>query len=379
MSRAYEKVSSTVDLTAGLCFLAAAMVFFLAVNAAQATQAEEPVIVLHTHDEEVGADVLRENPAVETVRCIFRRLDRKVDIRKAPRLRNRGLLESGRIDGMFPNLSDPDLDLIAEATDPFVLERWSYVKLASYAGGDRPDKETVGVVLGSNESRFLAQQGVPMFDAVPNTEFLVRLLASGRLSYVMVDDWSFDAEASLLGYPADRFQSTILRYLPLQLHFSKPFARANPGLVSLFNVTVDDCVHQGRVVAEWEQDVLRAEAEKVLENHKAAIDRYLADANTLDGLDPFLPRGEAFSGVDEAWRDALDQNRPTDFMETMLGNPLSQFLRVIAAEHPSVTEIFVMNDDGFIIGLNQMTSDFWQGDEDAAAAVLKGGAEHHFF
>ena len=43
-----------------------------------------------------------------------------------------------------------------------------------------------------------------------------------------------------------------------------------------------------------------------------------------------------------------------------------------------ITEIFVMNEDGFVIGLNRLTSDYWQGDESAALAILTGNAERHF-
>ena len=341
-------------------------------------RAEDPVIMLHTHDEEVGPQILKENPAVGTIRCIFDKLGRRVDFRRGPRLRNEGLLESGRIDGMFPNLPDPALDAIAVPTEPFVLERWSYVQLRSSGNAARPRGETVGVVLGSNEGRFLAQENVNVFDAIPNMESLVRLLAADRVPFVMVDDWSFDAEAMALGYARERFRSAIVRYVPLQLYFSKPFVAANPTFVSMFNQRIKDCVHEGRRIAAWEREVLSAEAADILDGSRDEIIDHLKRFRTLDALDPLTSRVETLAGEDEEWRTALNEDRMNTLMEVVLSNPLSDHLRDVAEEHPMITEIFVMNEDGFVIGLNRLTSDYWQGDESAALAILTGNAERHF-
>lgn len=354
-------------------------VFLLGAVAPHGTaRAEDPVVVLHTHDEEVGPHIQKENPAVGTIRCIFEKLGRRVDIRRGPRLRNKGLLESGRIDGMFPNMPDPALDLIAVATEPFVLERWSYVQLRSSPKAARPRGETVGVVLGSNEGRFLAQENVNVFDAIPNMESLVRLLASDRIPFVMVDDWSFGAEATALGYSRDRFRSAIVRYVPLELYFSKPFVDANPTFVSMFNQRIKDCVHGGRKIAAWEREILSNEAEAILDGSHDEIVGHLKRSRTLDALDPLTSRVEALAREDYEWRTALDEDRMNTLMEAVLSNPLSDYLRHVAAEHPVITEIFVMNEDGFVIGLNRLTSDYWQGDESAALSILTGNAERHF-
>lgn len=361
--------------------LAAAIgsVFLLGAHAPHgAARAEDPVVVLHTHDEEVGPHILKENPAVGTIRCIFDKLGRQVDIRRGPRLRNEGLLESGRIDGMFPNMPDPALDSIAVATEPFVLERWSYVQLRSSVNAARPRGETVGVVLGSNEGRFLAQENVNVFDAIPNMESLVKLLASDRIPFVMVDDWSFHAEATALGYSSDRFRSAIVRYVPLQLYFSKPFAAGNPTFVSMFNQKIKDCVHDGRKIAGWEREILSNEAEEILDGARDEIVNHLRRFRTLDALDPLTSRVETLAGEDEEWRTSLDEDRMNTLMEVVLSNPLSDYLREVAAEHPVITEIFVMNEDGFVIGLNRLTSDYWQGDESAALSILSGNDERHF-
>lgn len=345
---------------------------------ANPARAEAPAILLQTHDEEIGAEILHENPAVETIRCIAGRLGRRVEIRQAPRLRNKGLLAAGRIDGVFPNVPDPDLDGIAVATGPFVLERWSFIQPREARNPPRPRGHIVGTVLGSNEARFLTQSGLRVFDAIPNMDSLMKLLAAGRLPYVMVDDWSFHAEAARHGFPPDAFRSAIVKYVPLSAYFSKSFTEANPGFVSAFNETIKDCVNEGRKVALWEREILLKEAHALAARAGEAIRDRLIETRAVDGLDPMLPQILAFAGSDEKWRVALSEDHINPAMEGILGNPLSDLLRRVAAQHPLVTEIFVTNEAGFIVGLNRITSDFWQGDEDAAQAILAGGADRHF-
>lgn len=285
---------------------------------------------------------------------------------------------AGRIDGMFPNLPDADLDGVAVPTEPFVLERWSFVQRRDSQNPARPRGHTVGVVLGSNESRFLRGENLAMFDAIPNMTSLVKLLASRRVPYGLVDDWSFDTEARKLGYSPDTFQSALQRYVPLQAYFSKPFIAANPSFLSRFNDRIKDCVHDGRKVATWEREILYAAAQRFLTGRNDALLHHLKRHRMIDGLDPLLSRIDALMGADKDWQKALSEDRINILMEVILASPASDLMRAIARDHPLITEIFLVNEHGFIIGLNRLTSDYWQGDEAAAEAILRDGAAIHF-
>lgn len=274
-------------------------------------------------------------------------------------------------------MSDEGLDAIGVPTEPFVLERWSYIQRRDSRTPLRPRGHTVGVLLGSNESRFLLGQRVKTFDAIPNTESLVRLLAAQRVPYVMIDDWSFASEAAALGYPSTYFRSAIVRYVPLGAYFSTSFTAENPGFIASFNEAISDCVHEGRKVAPWEEEVLWREVDRIMAGAREGMLDYLESHRALDQLDPLLSRIEALAGTDDAWRQALLDDRMNTLMEVIMANPLSDYLRDVAADHSSITEIFVMNEDGFIVGLNRLTSDYWQGDEAAAEAILQGGAARH--
>ncbi len=71
----------------------------------------------------------------------------------------------------------------------------------------------------------------------------------------------------------------------------------------------------------------------------------------------------AIDALDATWRtEFVGNSRP--LIDTVLGNPLSKFLRdKQAASGGVVTEIFVIDAKGLSVGESEMSSDYWQGDE----------------
>lgn len=68
--------------------------------------------------------------------------------------------------------------------------------------------------------------------------------------------------------------------------------------------------------------------------------------------------------ADTQWRgETKASNRP--MIESVLAKPISAFLGDIKAESEGLyTEIFVMDNRGLNVGQSDVTSDYWQGDED---------------
>lgn len=68
--------------------------------------------------------------------------------------------------------------------------------------------------------------------------------------------------------------------------------------------------------------------------------------------------------LDQAWR-AETAARARPMIDKVLANPLSVFLKnKEAASQGLYTELFVMDNKGLNVGQSQVTSDYWQGDED---------------
>ena len=68
--------------------------------------------------------------------------------------------------------------------------------------------------------------------------------------------------------------------------------------------------------------------------------------------------------ADTQWRgETKASNRP--MIESVLAKPISAFLGDVKAESEGLyTEIFVMDNRGLNVGQSDVTSDYWQGDED---------------
>lgn len=50
-------------------------------------------------------------------------------------------------------------------------------------------------------------------------------------------------------------------------------------------------------------------------------------------------------------------------MLEVLENTTAKKLREIMKKHPEIVEVFVMDNQGAVVGENDLTSDYWQGDE----------------
>jgi hypothetical protein len=74
--------------------------------------------------------------------------------------------------------------------------------------------------------------------------------------------------------------------------------------------------------------------------------------------------------IDEAWIKAEEE---LPIQKEKLSNACAQEVRKIASAIPALRETFVMDDQGANVGQNNLTSDFWQGDEDKWQKTFAGG------
>lgn len=68
--------------------------------------------------------------------------------------------------------------------------------------------------------------------------------------------------------------------------------------------------------------------------------------------------------LDKAWRAEVG-TALTPTITPVVSNPVSDFLRQrLGSTAGKVTEVFVMDDRGLLVGASGITSDYWQGDEE---------------
>lgn len=89
------------------------------------------------------------------------------------------------------------------------------------------------------------------------------------------------------------------------------------------------------------------------------------------------------AGLSQADIDALDQQWRAEtsasakpLIDETLANPLSGFLKNLKDGSKGLyTEIFVMDNKGLNVGQSDVTSDYWQGDEDKWAKTYPAGPD----
>jgi len=82
--------------------------------------------------------------------------------------------------------------------------------------------------------------------------------------------------------------------------------------------------------------------------------------------------------LDQQWRSEID-SKDKPLINAVLKTPLSKFLAEKRAESGGlITEIFIMDDKGLNVGQSDVTSDYWQGDEDKWQETFKAGPEAVF-
>jgi hypothetical protein len=79
------------------------------------------------------------------------------------------------------------------------------------------------------------------------------------------------------------------------------------------------------------------------------------------------------SALDQKWRAEVESDLHP-MIDAVLANPLSAFLRARQeASEGAITEIFVMDAKGMNVGQSEVTSDYWQGDEEKFARSFGAG------
>ncbi len=330
--------------------------------------AERPAVVLQTHLQppyQVLESSQLSGSIPLTLECIFNTLNQPYVITIAPRKRNRALVKSNRIDGFFLSVPDKELDTHSIATEPLALERWKFYRLKGSHLPEIPVSHPVGSVLGSNEEIWLKENGFPTTSAIPNTSSLVKLLTSGRIPYVLADEKTFESAAKQSGISLASTSSHFMRYVPLVTYFSNAYVSKNPKIILRFNTSLNHCIKDIREANENEKAYLaslsRSLAQQIDDRMIAKIEKGKKNALHLSKR----------KTADEKWKEAVLKGQRTDLIDRVLADDISQDLKQIAGQSPSITEIFLSDDDGYILGMNKPTSDYWQGDEAPFEALFK--------
>jgi hypothetical protein len=121
----------------------------------------------------------------------------------------------------------------------------------------------------------------------------------------------------------------------------------------------------------------------VTEYVNANVKAWLADPAVVSAV---KAQNEANAALDQAAIEALDQKWRSEveadshpMIDAVLGNTLSTFLKSKqGGSGGTITEIFVTDAKGLNVGQSDVTSDYWQGDEDKFTKSFGAGPQALF-
>lgn len=311
--------------------------------------------------------------SVETVRCVLNKLGHDFSIDVVPWKRAQSDLQNGRSDGYFSAIPQSQLDAVATLTAPIVLEKWFWfakdADMLQQSGF--PSGLKVGVLRGSNQEEWLQSKGIRIAQSVNQLPSLLKLLEIGRIDTFLVDEHVLGSLISIEGGRA--WPSRFERYVPMGLYFSKRFLALNPDFIHQFNARIPSCAVSTLHLTSQEEAQIRAQ-----------VDQLVMPLLKSDSLIALLIKGNqlnskldmaAIHQADVKWMAASDEGRQPAWIQTILGSPESQYLKKWQDEQKGLfREILLTDSRGLLVASSEMTSDYYQGDEEKVIQPLQKAA-----
>ncbi|WP_068826514.1 transporter substrate-binding domain-containing protein [Pseudomonas sp. BMS12] len=317
------------------------------------TSAEEPY--------QVVVDGELSGLSVGVLECIFERLQQPYSIRLTSFSRARQNVSKQVADGFFSSAPDSQVDGYAQLSAPLLIEKWYWYALDPHLL-NRPiwDNDLrIGSVLGSNSLTWLESRGIPVVQKVPRLEQLLALLQRGRIDLLLADG---NVMNSLLESSPEepRVLQRFVRYSPLGVYFSHEFLNQHPDFLKAFNRQVEGCAPRGTPLSAAEQTYLS----KLVNRHLARWGKHPDLLEALRHNDLGSNSEERIRELDRQWmRERLLEEKP--LIKRLLQAQPSRLLANITEQYrPLFNEIFISDSSGQLVAISEVTSDYWQADEE---------------
>lgn len=303
------------------------------------------------------------------LQCIFKQLERAYSVQIMPWRRAYQDVKSNRIDGFFTAVPMRQIDPYAVLSSPLVLENWYWFwRKDTIAPESWREGYKLGSILGSQQETWLGEAGYRVEMSANNLPQLIKLLKSKRIDVVLADREHFVQAANELKMDANHFQSRFFRYVPLGVYFNEQFLTRNPDFLLGFNQQIIGCSTVRFTVSDYEQQQIKQLLTRKIERWKQLpkLESLLKERNLQsEGVSK-----REIAKRDKKWIHAFLQN---DFSYSidLVDQEMSARLREIKKQSQDViTEIIITDARGLNVAISDMTSDYWQGDEEKFTDVF---------
>jgi len=261
------------------------------------------------------------------------------------------------------------IDPYAVLSSPLVLENWYWFwRMDTIAPESWREGYKLGSILGSQQETWLAEAGYKVEMSANNLPQLIKLLKSKRIDVVLADREHFVQAAQELKMDANHFQARFFRYVPLGVYFNEQFLTQNPDFLLGFNQQITRCSTARFTVSDYEQQKIKELLARKIERWKRlpGLDALLTERN----LNSRRMSKQVIAERDKKWKRAFLQN-DFSYSVALVDQEMSARLREIKKESQDViTEIIVTDARGLNVAISDMTSDYWQGDEEKFTEVF---------
>ncbi|WP_323816265.1 hypothetical protein [Cellvibrio sp. NN19] len=303
------------------------------------------------------------------LQCIFKKIDREYSVQVIPWRRAYQDVKSNRIDGFFTAIPMRQVDPYAVLSAPLVLENWYWFwRMDTVAPETWREGYRLGSILGSQQETWLGEAGYKVEMSGNNLPQLIKLLQGKRIDVILADREHFEQAAKELKLDANKFQSRFFRYVPLGVYFNEQFLNNNPTFLAAFNQKITSCSNTRFMVSPYEELQIKELLSRKIERWKRLPK--LEQALKKYNLKNRRMSQQEIAERDKKWKQSFLKD---DFSYSikLVDQEISAELREVKKQSQDViTEIIVTDVHGVNFAISDMTSDYWQGDEEKFTEVF---------
>lgn len=230
------------------------IIIFLFTTQCSAFASDE--IILATHDlypygsypensiNKLIADESFKGVAVDVVKCVLGKMKTPFKIYVVPWKRAQFLVEHGKADGFFAASQKDSRDEYAVMSAEIADQKWNWYLLK-----DNPlnplektfkKNATVGGFQGANMLEWLQENNYNVVITPHDTETLLKVLLAKRVDAILANNYVMEALLKKEGM-TQQVKSSVNKYKPLAVYFSKEYIATHPGFIDAFNSYVAMC------------------------------------------------------------------------------------------------------------------------------------------
>lgn len=327
--------------------------------------------------------------SVQALDCIFKTLRQPYSIRVMPWERAIYEVSQGKADGFFSATSTRRANRFAVLSAPLALEKWYWYSNQDRAA-ERPKAERsfdepgadsqeaqrsavqreaaprntalrIGAVRGSNQLAWLLDAGYVVEQQVRSTEQLLQLLELGRIDTFLADQSTLRTTLTKLPLALRPEYERFQQYSTLGVYFSKRYLDTRTDFMQQFNKQIYACLKEIPVLTEQER-------EQLLTAHQQLFHAWPARPDIIAAVQAQNRRHQNLTipdimKLDQQWLDERG-TQDSPLIDQVTSTELSQ--RLAEQQRDSnglITEIIVTDRFGLNVGVSEITTDYWQGDE----------------